>query len=246
MPEPKPQQKQRATLVTLSRRTIVVLSVIGFALVLALPLMVWFLTTSDLTGDSASSVFTAVFTSVYTLATIGLLIAAIVAGFYAHRAWVEQRRANDARDISDAEQAADKLRSQAEKVAAWVEHDDKKKKFVIKVANWSDQAIFNINLFVHGHGEMTLENYEVAWVGLVAPRKEHAAADFDDNAWQDMRHPERKADYTLDSVLKQPSNWRVEIVFRDAGGREWTRKDDGRLVEGRPEVPDWDDDAKGS
>ncbi len=210
-------------------------------LLVGLPLVVWFLTTRDLSEDTPSGIFTAVSTAVYTLATIGLLVAAIFAGAYAHRAWQEQKRANDARDDAEEAQRVENLKAQAEKIAAWVDHDGKR--FIIKVANWSDQAVYNIALFVHGHGEMTLENYETAWVGLVAPRTEHDAAEFDGNAWADMRHPKRAADYTLDKVLRQPSNWHVEIIFRDASGRDWTRKDNGALVEGRPEVPDPDADA---
>lgn len=228
--------------VRVSRRTLIALGVPAGALIVVLPLLVWFLASRNLAPDSASGIFTAVFTAIYTSATVGLLVAAVFAGIYANRAWQEQKRANDARDDAEEAQRVENLKAQAESIAAWVDHDGKS--FVIKVANWSDQAIYNISLFVHGHGEMTLEDYETAWVGLVAPRTEHNAAEFDGNAWVDMRLPGRTANYALDKVLKQPSNWRVEIVFRDASGRDWTRRDDGALVEGRPEVPDLDSESK--
>jgi len=183
---------------------------------------------------NAADWMTAISTLVYVVFTLGLLIAASIAGKYAYKAWTEQKRANDLRDDDD-------RRAQAEQVSGWVTRIDKW--YYVQVANPSAVPIYNIEWTVNGHGEATAYGYHAGWRGLIPPRAEETVGGFDGNSWVDMRAQGREADAKQDELLSEPSNWRVEVVFRDAAGRDWTRNDDGTLVEGRPKRPTLDDSA---
>ena len=174
-------------------------------------------------------------TMVYTAVTAGLFIAAIVAGVYARRAWQEQKRANDARDTADSLARDAQASAQASTVSGWVEREGDY--YVVKLSNASTQPIYDVAWTVNGHGEVAIPHYEHGWVGLVPPGPPYSAGRFNGNAWKDLREHGRGRKYDLDEVLKQPGNWRVEIVFQDASMRDWTRTDKGHLVEGRPAPP---------
>lgn len=179
--------------------------------------------------SAISAVVSASATVIYAGLTFGLLVAASGAAFFAHRAWVEQRRANDGRDRELAEQRADGLASQARLISAWVEEgDDRTQRYSVILSNRSDAPVYDVLWAVNGYGEAAIPGLLTGSIGVLPPRQHLPVAPL---PWAigDEILVEPDSEDELLARRHAPGDFRVRLEFRDARSTQWVRSDRGEL-----------------
>ena len=160
------------------------------------------------------------------------VIAAILAGVYAARAFGRESRRDELR-----EQEA--RRSQAEKISAWIvcrRHANRNTLVTVKAVNMSDQPVYQVSVREPGDpfrvyvpdadgGHTEKVGGQLRHVGVLAPggSVELKASDHLERSW---RH-----ELQVPPVDLSAQDWAVgaEIAFRDARGFSWIRDGAGRL-----------------
>lgn len=175
------------------------------------------------------------------LATLAAFGAAVIAGWYAHRALMVEHARDERRDQDDRDRERRDLRAQAEKVAAWATHPSAAKSngqyerptVEILVRNTTDlpitDAVMRLTARVGPHDALSRQGAFVP-LGSIT----HILVPPSDLPLSFSLKP-GLADVVRDlmnSNTNEHISVQVEMTFTDAGGRVWVRRQDGTLFGG--------------
>lgn len=171
---------------------------------------------------------------VSTAATVGLLVAAVVAGVFARRAWAQQKRANDAHDAESEAQRERKRRDQATQVSGWVlpaplpswATDERDRSYSIHLRNGSSAPIFDVVYRLNKYVDEKVDRGMATHLRVLAPGHTYSDVGFL------VREEPRQRQVAEDGVFgREPYQYLIEMDFSDASGVRWHRADNGILEE---------------
>lgn len=152
------------------------------------------------------------------IATVVAALAAIVAGLYARRAVSDTGAALALERERDEQRAEEARRQQASMVSAWIERDD-----LVIIRNLSYQPISHIELHILFGGNFSQVNADLGVIGG------HPS----DPELSDRKVPIPDAYMERYLAEEDDGPFGATLVFRDAAGRDWVRRPDGDLRDGR-------------
>jgi hypothetical protein len=170
-------------------------------------------------SDSLSGIVTAIATVVYTVATLGLLVGAVIAARYAKRTWEGSVRAE--------------LSAQASQIAGWLQDESDAAggptgKYLVIVGNASRVPVYDLSWAVNGYGELVVPDIISGHMGVLMPHPRVVVTGMGWALGDDILATPDSDEEVL-ARRHDPGDFRVELTFRDASGARWKRHDDGRL-----------------
>lgn len=173
------------------------------------------------------------------LATLAAFGAAVIAGWYAHRALLVEQARDGRREEDDRERARRDLRQQAEKVAAWSGPLSTSKSngvvdrvnLDLAIRNASDLPITEVLIQLTARLAPSTGNPRDASLMTLDSLRRHLVPPA--VAAQELTAPRALRDLVGDVLNQNPTHTLtilVELQFTDAANRRWIRRSDGTLL----------------